>query len=151
MTPAALAKLAMCVCPLIGTGAIVRYVPKARNIVHRMTADRPVPARVTETTRPAPVAPCIPAEAGTALSGGTFGGFVAPVPLTGSVGAYGLPSGGGSPVGGGGIVTPGNPASTIPTPGAVPEAATWITMVTGFGIVGSAIRRAPRAHIGDKL
>lgn len=141
MTPTALAKLAMCVCPLVGTGAIVHYVPKARHIVHRMTADRP--ARVAETTRPAPVAPCIPAEAGTALSGGTFGGFVAPVPLTGSVGAYGLSSGGGSPVGGGGIFAPGNPASTIPTPGAVPEAATWITMVAGFGIVGASLRGRP--------
>lgn len=86
----------------------------------------------------------------------------APVDQTGGVpGGPGGPGFGGvftPPIGGGGggggvIVTPPNPnpnpepegpGPVTPIPG-VPEPATWLTMIMGFGLVGHALRRRRRA------
>lgn len=51
-----------------------------------------------------------------------------------------------SPPGGGGGSTPGTPGTpgtpqTPDVPSAVPEPATWLTMLLGFGVVGAAQRR----------
>jgi len=54
--------------------------------------------------------------------------------------------GGGTPGGGGGGTPGGGPPATNPTPpaiitSAVPEPATWMTMLFGFGLIGWRIRR----------
>jgi hypothetical protein len=56
-------------------------------------------------------------------------------------GGGGLPGGGGGLPGGGGG-TPGGGGTTPGVVGAVPEPATWLTMILGFAIVGGIMRRA---------
>jgi hypothetical protein len=55
----------------------------------------------------------------------------------------GIPGGGGGLPGGGGG-TPGGGGTTPGVVGAVPEPATWLTMILGFAIVGGIMRRARR-------
>lgn len=89
------------------------------------------------------------------------GGFVftdVPPPATGGFGGTGgLPvfgggggiggvviGGGGGGIGGGGGQEPSNPGGGTTTPmptSPVPEPATWLTMVLGFGMMGSTLRR----------
>lgn len=53
------------------------------------------------------------------------------------------PAGGGGTIGGGGGVTPLPP---LPPPGGiVPEPAAWAMMVSGFGLIGVALRIRPRS------
>ena len=55
-----------------------------------------------------------------------------------------IPPGGGSPGGGGGIPGGGgNPDLPAPPP-PVPEPATWLMMILGFGMVGSRLRHSTR-------
>ena len=58
----------------------------------------------------------------------------------------GFPGGGGGGGGGGGSITNPAPPITPPAPpvGVVPEPATWAMMILGFGLIGSALRRAGR-------
>ncbi|SEN61252.1 PEP-CTERM protein-sorting domain-containing protein [Sphingomonas gellani] len=81
------------------------------------------------------------------ISPGGGGGGGGPGPNT--------PGGGGgtTPGGpGGGGVTPGGPGGGGLTPpgsvGAVPEPATWLTMILGFGVIGAVMRRARRRDLG---
>lgn len=61
----------------------------------------------------------------------------------------GPPGGGGGPPGGccGGGTPPGTP--TIPTPPAVPEPGTWMTMLVGFGLIGWVLRRQKPQFAGS--
>jgi hypothetical protein len=61
----------------------------------------------------------------------------------GSTPGSGTPSGGGGLPGGGGG-TPGGGGTAPGVVGAVPEPGTWLTMILGFAIVGSIMRRARR-------
>lgn len=165
---AALAKIAACVCPavVVGVPTYVATSHKARAFVHRITADKPRAAVAHTSPAPAPAAaPCVPVETGTAA----FGGYTAPVPLAALSGSRSAPAGGyqGTPgYGGGGLVfgpvggasgpggtggptMPGGAPTPPPAaPGAVPEAAIWVTMVAGFGMIGGALRRSARVQYG---
>ncbi len=81
-------------------------------------------------------APVLSSPAPTNPGGGGSGG-------SGPVG--GFPGGGGGGGGGGSITNPAPPV-TPPAPpvGVVPEPATWAMMILGFGLIGSALRRAGR-------
>ncbi|WP_114227943.1 MULTISPECIES: PEPxxWA-CTERM sorting domain-containing protein [Sphingomonas] len=60
----------------------------------------------------------------------------------------------GAPGGGGGGGTPGTPGTPSAPPTdvpAVPEPATWLTMLLGFGVIGSAQRRRRPARSGPAL
>ncbi len=65
-------------------------------------------------------------------------------------GIGGVPGGGGAPSGGGptapgGSTGGGGGGAPPPNPtGAVPEPATWLTMILGFGVVGAIMRQAQR-------
>ena len=103
---------------------------------------------VAET--PAPLPPVDVASVGTGGTGPTAGGQpFAPIiqqPGAGSSGFVGTTPGGGTP-GSPGSGTPGAgnpgtvPASPTPAP-AVPEPSTWIMLLSGFLVVGSALRIA---------
>lgn len=98
-----------------------------------------------------PVVPIVPADipesaglpgqtdlnAGFPRYGGSSGGYF---PVAGGGSSGGGSSGGGSSSGGN-ETTP-----TPPTPpvSAVPEPATWLMMILGFGFVGATMRRRPR-------
>lgn len=74
---------------------------------------------------------------------GPNGGFVPSVPA-------GIPGGGGG--GGPGPSAPGtgNGGGGLPSPGvvgAVPEPATWLTMIIGFGVIGGIMRRSRRRDL----
>ena len=79
-----------------------------------------------------------------------FGGYGPGFPIGGGGGGFLPVSGGFPPVGGGGgggfLPTP--PTGVTPVvPGpvaAVPEPSTWITMILGFGLIGTALRRRRR-------
>lgn len=79
----------------------------------------------------------VPLEFGGPSVGGG-GGFFPGFPI-------GTPIGGGG--GGGGFLpgvpgTPGTPDTPVVTP--VPEPATWMSMILGFGLVGASLRRSAR-------
>lgn len=140
----------------------VATVPPIKRAVHHLTAPHHAPARriAAPGARPAavavrsvkcnPIAPAVlPAvplityaapipdepEGDAAPGGGVAGG------VPGGVGAIGAFAGGG---GGGGV------AAVTPTldPGAVPEPATWLMLISGMGIVGAALRRRRTAPHG---
>ena len=80
-------------------------------------------------------------------SPGPISGFVPSAPTGGSGGSPGSGGNGGglSPngpggSGGGGLAPPG-------AVGAVPEPATWLTMIIGFGVIGGVMRRARRRDL----
>lgn len=134
----------------MGAGSVVA-VQQARPAVKRVKAAKPVPKpRLAQATRPAHTSALADCPTVAALSGGvpqlsaippfetsgmgafTGGGASASASLPG--GGLGIPPvlGGGS--GGGQILPPG------PAP-AVPEPAAWAMMVSGFGLIGLAMRR----------
>lgn len=89
-----------------------------------------VPPALGEVISPSGLIASAPLALGSALLGGSFGG-----------GLVGPPPGGGG--GGGGITPP--PTGTTPPPvdtvaPAVPEPGTWLMMLLGFGMIGSAMR-----------
>lgn len=154
-----LSKLTMCVCAA-GTGAAVLPVTHA---VHRAFA--PQHAR-HHAPRPAIAAipasatvDCIPAAAALPLAGGPGGGGSGFAPGTTAlaaagdvafpsrVGGFGDGSGGGFGGGGGGSggVGGGGGGGTttppdVPSTSNAPEPASWALMVTGFGVLGGAMR-----------
>lgn len=70
----------------------------------------------------------------------------------GTPGGGGGTPGGGTPGGGGGLPgggggTPGGGGTSPGVVGAVPEPATWLTMILGFAIVGGIMRRARRQEV----
>ncbi len=69
-----------------------------------------------------------------------FGGGFAILPPGGSGGSGGSPPGG-QPPGGGTVLPP-----VVPPVGAVPEPATWLMLIAGFGVIGGAMRRRRRVH-----
>jgi PEP-CTERM motif len=73
-----------------------------------------------------------------ATPGGSSGGPGSSIP--GAIGS--LPGGGGG--GGGGSITP--PTTPVPPIAVVPEPAMWAFMILGFGVIGSALRRARRGE-----
>ena len=113
------------------------------------------PAAPADSTTPAETAPTqfaaldpnagggsgVPGSIG---EGGTGGG--------GGIGNPGVGGGdtGGSPAAGGGLPgigdIPGIGGTPNPT-GAVPEPATWLTMILGFGVIGTIMRRARRRRV----
>ena len=107
---------------------------------------------VAET--PAPLPPVEVASVGTGGTGPTAGGQpFAPViqqPGSGSSGFAGTTPGGGTPgTPGSGTPGAGNPGTgtDTPTPApAVPEPSTWVMLLSGFLVVGSALRMARRTR-----
>jgi hypothetical protein len=117
-------------------GKIIRPAPTPpAEFVQAITP--PAPKEVIPVAAP-PVAlgDVIPPVAAPPLGGGGGTGiFITPPPGGGTPGSPGSP---GSPG------TPGTPETpSVPSvPPAVPEPATWLMMLLGFGFVGSAMRRA---------
>lgn len=108
-------------------GKIIRPAPTAPSeFVQALTPPTPVVA-APAVAPPVTLADVIPPVTGTPGSG-------AP-PIT----TLAAPPGGGNP---GTPGTPGTPTTTVPdVPPAVPEPATWMMMLLGFGLIGSAMRR----------
>lgn len=108
----------------------------------RDSAPEAIPPALVELVAPEMVMPAIPVEAPLyALS------FPAG-PLIGPPGVPIVPPGFIGPPGGGGggfvpppVTPPGPPNPPPPPPPGVPEPATWLSMLMGFGILGSAFRR----------
>lgn len=99
------------------------------------------PAQTVEVAPPVgPVAlaDVIPAPAQTTPGG--VGG-VTGTPLL--LGGGGVGGGGGSPGGGGGDVPTQPPPAVVQSP--VPEPSTWMLLLLGFGVIGSAARRERRS------
>ena len=158
MKSALLTKAALCICPpaIIATSAVT--VPPVRKAVHHIVA-----SREPRAAAPAAAVPCAPvvaypaivappppvAEGPLALSAvpqGPIGPQVAPPPLLTNIGPGLIPSGG--TVGPIGPIGPGVPNGPG-IPGAVPEPATWLMMLSGFGFIGAALRRSSaRARAG---
>ncbi len=144
--------LALCVCPVVGTGAVVMSVPKAREAVHRMTApSKPKRARIARRTPAAPPATACP-ETPTTIVSGPLGpidtlrglsipdvGDLSPTPL------QALRSAGAGPTG---SFVRGVPQVTN-TPG-VPEPQMWLQAIFGLGITGSVVRRVMRKREAAK-
>nr|WP_245198000.1 PEPxxWA-CTERM sorting domain-containing protein [Sphingomonas kaistensis] len=89
-----------------------------------------------------PIAPLVPPTTADIINPATL---VASLP----------PVGGGTPIigGGGGLLPPPPPTGTVPPTGevppgtpvsAVPEPGTWLTMLLGFGMIGTAMNRRRR-------
>jgi hypothetical protein len=113
---------------------------------HRMLADRlpapdvNAPVELAQMIAPPPSA-LVPVDVGAPPAELSF---LAPPQPPGAI--FFPPSGGGTPGGGGppggccgGGTPPGTP--TTPTPPAVPEPGTWMTMLVGFGLIGWVLRR----------
>ena len=120
---------ALCICPVVGTGVVVQTVPAARQYVHKQTAPAKSTPRPAHAFSAPGIAPCVVVGD---VFGGTpvSGGFLEIVPPA----AFGHgPSVGFTP---GGTIYPTQPV----TPPAVPEPSTWGMLITGFGLVGAAMR-----------
>lgn len=127
-------------------------------------AGAPLTAPPPGTAFPAGTA-VAPAAAGIAPAPGPFGGFAGSPGGSGGAFIVGPGAGGGAPGAGGGApgadtgpgvsVTPTptppavlptpTPTATVPAISAVPEPATWLTMILGFGAVGASLRTRRRA------
>lgn len=96
------------------------------------TASATIPSLIPLGTQVPGGAPVLSSPAPTNPGGGSGG--------SGPFGSF--PGGGG----GGGSITNPAPPVTPPAPpvGVVPEPATWAFMILGFGLIGSALRRAGR-------
>lgn len=130
--------IAACICP--PAALVVRHVEPVRKAVNSYTA-APAKPSASKSGRPthaftAPgIAPCIPV-------GGPLDGFAVSSGYLEGVSSSAFPARPVSPGGGGSVLLPPPPA-----PGAVPEPATWVSMMVGFGMVGMGIRAARRKEI----
>jgi hypothetical protein len=138
--------IATCVCPVAGTAGITMGVPQVRSAVHKATQPAPRAYAMPKTRAPeeAPIqtaaAPCL--DLPTALSMGV------PSPITGSdlppavlrPTAFTPP---GTPP-----LIPGDPGGPVnpppPPPPAIPEPATWVQLLLGFGLIGGIARMTMR-------
>ncbi|PZO91247.1 MAG: hypothetical protein DI623_03900 [Sphingomonas sanxanigenens] len=157
MATSGAAKLvAACVCPIAGTAAVTVAVPQVRQAVHRATA--PTAKAKPKLIAPAAAGPKLamncPSETPVMLTGGAL----SPMPQSPQfASAPPVPTGGGIPYYGGGIMPPADGPFFIPVsgggggggggginppapPGSVPEPATWVQMLIGFGVIGGATR-----------
>lgn len=123
-----------------------------------------VPAFVAPGGSPPDVfAPAIPASFANSAAGGVgggpgFAGVPGPVLGGGAVFGPGSSGGTGGGSGGGGIVSPSPGSTPPPTPlptatgpgvvSPIPEPATWLLLIAGFGAVGSAMRRRRHVAVG---
>jgi hypothetical protein len=144
--------LALCVCPVVGAAAVTLAVPEIRHAVHNATAPNAgTPNKRARLATREPAA--CPDGTPIVMAGAPIGpidikepdgltilpDFNDPYPAVHAVQAS-LPSEGGfvRPEGSSG----GGSSGGIPAP--VPEPATWLQAVVGFGVAGSAIRMATR-------
>ena len=176
MKSALATKVAMCVCPtaLVATG--VATIPRVRGAVHhatrphhavlsrhhkavRTTSSQPcgspfagnAPALFTLPVGIDPVGPALGSLLGAGQSSLSSGPGVS---LAGGGGGFYLPNytsggyaGGGGGGGGGGGSGSGGETTVTPSAPAVPEPATWLFMVAGFGLAGLALRRRASAWV----
>lgn len=147
------AKAMLCLCPPAMMAGTVATVPAVKRAVHHLTARRHTPAsarpvaihamqprvRAGNRIECAPVAPI-------ALPAVPIVTYAAPIPDE----PDGMATNGGGTPGAIGVLAAaaavGAPASSTPAAaptdiGAVPEPATWLMMIGGFGALGLALRR----------
>lgn len=131
--------------------------PLASALGTSLGPEGPVPTSgpVASGTFPADfIAPAVPLTLAAATPGrpgaAPPGGFATgPLPSGGGFAIFPPGGGGGSggsppisqPPGGGTVIPP-----VVPPVGAVPEPATWLMLIAGFGIIGGAMRRRRRVH-----
>lgn len=153
--------IAACVCPVATTAALTVTVPQVREAVHKATAPRAYAkpkTRVRKPAAPAQVAAapleCPPENPVIMVNDRSIApDFTLPAPFGGEEYAYNPPGGGpggpgfpgipgrpGGPGGPGIVVPPDTPPPPPPPPPPVPEPATWVQMLIGFGVIGGATR-----------
>ncbi|UUR06950.1 PEPxxWA-CTERM sorting domain-containing protein [Sphingomonas glaciei] len=124
------------------------FPPKPSPVEQLANVVVPVPPPVPTVP---PIAPLIPPTASDIINPATF---IASAPPFG--GGPSIIGGGGGGIGGGGSPPPSSgtpPTSEVPPGGTVvspvPEPGTWLTMLLGFGMIGSAMgrRRRTRARV----
>ncbi len=145
--------LALCVCPVIGVTAALKVKP-VREAIHRATAPekgKPKRARIVHKAAAAePKAVCPdPVPVNIAAVPLWSSGYVQPGGLTilpEVKGPQSLAFGYAPGALAGASSLPGGPGgSLVPVQqGAVPEPATWLQMVLGFGAAGAALRVTAR-------
>lgn len=156
--------IAACVCPVVGTAALTVSVPEVRERVHRATAPRaeaaPAARRAPAEAVAAAEAVC-PTDTPVILAARPFAPFVAApeaLPLAFLPADARGPGGGGggffvgSPIPGvpiGGFV-PGVDVEPPPPPPVIPEPATWLQLMVGFGVIGGATRFSYRQQMREK-
>jgi hypothetical protein len=135
--------VAACVCPVAGTATLGVTVPQVRTAIHKATAPAKPRAYAAPKTRVrtspfaapcdegqipmgTPLAFAVPPQV-PAASSGTDITSTPPVRLAGTGGSRPQVP-----------IDLGRPGNTV-TP-AVPETATWMQMIVGFGLVGGALR-----------
>lgn len=144
--------LAACVCPVVGASVVTVSVPQVRSAVHRATAPRAYAAPKTRA-RPQVAAAAAPCMEPAAFATGLIAPLALPSqsfvpadlanasPITGRT--FNPPPDGGPIIGGGGSSGgPGGPGVAPPSP--IPEPATWLQLLLGFGLIGTLARASYR-------
>jgi hypothetical protein len=121
-------------------GRTARALPRVRTpagVVPLPIAEAPFAAALPAVAEAAPAAfPALFFGAPMFMGGPGGGTFFGPGPSI-------IPPIGGGGGGGGVIILPPAPPETPPV-APIPEPATWLTLILGFGILGAVARRVPR-------
>lgn len=123
--------------------AKMRPAPLARPATHEAAAPKVAMVDLNKLLESPLTAPPVLAEAPSTLppldfTPPTVGTFVSPPPVVTPPGG----SPGGPPL----VTPPGPPKEVVPVTPAVPEPATWMTMLLGFGLMGWQVRRGRSAE-----